>query len=236
MLGVCETITDNIMRYHLVLGNQAYSSWSLRGWLLLEPFGIKFDHEVVPLFVPEYEQFVDANFPATTVPTLQVFDGDHKHVIWDSLAIAEFVHEQHPDAGIWPTDVHARAAARTLCAEMHSSYQSLRSSMPVNVRREYQSFQPSVEAQADIDRIEDLWHWARKQWGGAGPYLFGQHFCAVDAFYAPVASRFRTYGITLRPESQAYVDALLSHPATEAFCEAGRRESWVLEFSEFDIP
>ncbi len=224
------------MRYHLVLGNQAYSSWSLRGWLLLEPFEIDFDHEVVPLYVPEYDRFVDANFPATTVPTLQVFDGDHKHVIWDSLAIAEFVHEQHPGAGIWPTNVHARAAARTLCAEMHSSYDALRSTMPMNVRREYQSFQPSAEAQIDIGRIEDLWQWARKQWGGAGPYLFGERFCAIDAFYAPVASRFRTYGINLRPESQAYVDTLLSHPATEAFCEAGRRESWVLEINEFDSP
>jgi glutathione S-transferase len=235
MLGVCESMMDKIMRYHLVMGNQAYSSWSLRGWLLLKPFGIEFDHEVVPLYVPEYAQFVDANFPAATVPTLLAFDGDDKLIIWDSLAIAEFVHEQHPEAGIWPTDVHARATARTLCAEMHSSYEALRSSMPVNVRREYQGFQPSEEAQADIDRIEDLWHWTREQWGGAGPYLFGESFCAVDAFYAPVASRFRTYGIALRPESQAYVDALLAHPATEAFYEAGRLETWVLESNEFDI-
>ena len=223
------------MRYHLVMGNQAYSSWSLRGWLLLKPFGIEFDHEVVPLYVPEYAQFVDANFPATTVPTLLAFDGDDKLIIWDSLAIAEFVHEQHPEAGIWPTDVHARATARTLCAEMHSSYEALRSTMPVNVRREYESFTATAEAQADINRIEDLWQWTRSRWGGAGPYLFGENFSAVDAFYAPVASRFRTYGIVLRPESQAYVDALLVHPATEAFCEAGRRESWVLESNEFDI-
>jgi glutathione S-transferase len=169
------------------------------------------------------------------VPTLLVFDGDDKLTIWDSLAMAEFLHERHPDAGIWPEDSRARAAARSLCAEMHSSYDALRSTMPVNVRREYKTFEPNAEARADIDRIEGLWRWARERWGGAGPYLFGAHFCAVDAFYAPVASRFRTYGVALGPESQAYSDALLAHPATQAFYEAGQRESWVLEFSEFDI-
>jgi glutathione S-transferase len=222
------------MRYHLVMGNQAYSSWSLRGWLLLEAFGIDFDHEVVPLYVPEYTRFTDEHYPANTVPTLLAYDGDEKLTIWDSLAMAEFLHERHPDTGIWPEDSHARAAARCLCAEMHSSYDALRSTMPVNVRREYKTFEPNAEARADIDRIEGLWCWARERWGGAGPYLFGADFCAADAFYAPVASRFRTYGVALGPESQAYSDALLAHSATQAFYEAGQRESWVLEFNEFD--
>jgi glutathione S-transferase len=223
------------MRYHLVMGNQAYSSWSLRGWLLLAPFPIDFEHEVVPLYVPEYREFLDAHFPANTVPTLVVTEGDDRQLIWDSLAIAEFLHERHPEAGIWPRDSYARAAARSLCAEMHSSYGALRSTMPMNLRREYESFEPSAEAQADIDRIVALWRWAREQWSGAGPYLFGAEFCAVDAFYAPVASRFRTYGIALDTESQAYADSLLAHPATQAFCEAGRCESWVLDACELDI-
>jgi glutathione S-transferase len=223
------------MRYHLILGNQAYSSWSLRGWLLLKPFSLDFSHEVVPLYVPEYASFVNANFPANTVPTLQVFDGADKTVIWDSLAIAEFLHEQHPDAEIWPAGTHARAVARSLCAEMHSSFAALRSSMPMNVRREYKTFTPNAEAQADIDRIEALWAWTASKWGGAGPYLFGDNFCAVDAFFAPVASRFQTYGVTLQQGSQGYVDALLNHPATREFCAAGQRESWVLEFNEFDL-
>jgi len=223
------------MRYHLILGNQAYSSWSLRGWLLLKPFGVEFSHEVVPLYVPEYASFVNANHPANTVPTLQVFDGADKTVIWDSLAIAEFLHEQHPDAGIWPAGTHARAAARSLCAEMHSSFAALRSSMPMNVRREYKTFIPNTEAQADIDRIEELWAWAASKWGGAGPYLFGDSFCAVDAFFAPVASRFQTYGVRLQQGSQGYVEALLNHPATLEFYEAGQRESWVLEFNELDL-
>lgn len=216
------------------MGNQAYSSWSLRGWLLLRAFGFEFEHEVVPLYVPSYDQFLVDNFPATTVPTLLAFDGSDKTTIWDSFAIAEFLHEQQPQAGIWPADVSARAAARTLCAEMHSSYNALRSTMPMNVRREYTTITPDAETQVDIDRIEDLWRWAATKWGSAGPYLFGEKFCAADAFYAPVASRFRTYNVMLKPDSQRYVDTLLNHPATIEFYEAGKRESWVMEINEFD--
>ena len=223
------------MRYHLILGNLVYSSWSLRGWLLFEPFGIDFDYEVVPLYVPEYQRFLQENYPAPTVPTLVASNGDDSQTIWDSLAIAEYLHERHPQAGIWPTDPGARAAARTLCAEMHSSYMGLRSNLPMNIRRRYKTFEPNAEARADIERIEALWSWARSNWGGEGPYLFGDRFCAVDAFYAPVASRFQTYDVTLHADSQSYVDALLQHPATRAFFEAGMKETWVMDFNELDI-
>ena len=223
------------MPYNLILGNQAYSSWSLRGWLLLKAFGLNFSHEIVLLYVPGYEKFMAVNHPANTVPTLQVFDDAGKTVIWDSLAIAEFLHEQHPQAGIWPVEMHARAAARSLCAEMHSSFTALRESMPLNVRREYKTFMPNTEAQVDIDRIGALWTWALSKWGGSGPYLFGERFCAADAFFTPVASRFRTYGIRLQQPLQAYYDALLDHPATLEFYAAGQRESWMLEFNEFDL-
>ena len=223
------------MRYHLIMGNQAYSSWSLRGWLLLKPFELDFSHEVVPLYVPDYADFVADNYPANTVPTLQVFDGADKMLIWDSLAIAEFLHEHHPQAGIWPAGTQARAAARSLCAEMHSSYSALRSTMPMNVRREYKTFTPDAEARADIERIEALWAWAASKWGGAGPYLFGASFTAADAFYAPVASRCQTYGVSLQADSQAYVESLLAHPSTQTFCEAGKRETWMLDFNEFHM-
>jgi glutathione S-transferase len=222
------------MRYHLIMGNQAYSSWSLRGWLLLRAFSIDFEHEVIPLYVPEYDDFLSRHYPAATVPTLVVGEGDNALRIWDSLAIAEYLHEQHPRAGIWPADPAARATARSLCAEMHSSYQALRSTMPMNVRREYHSFEADALARANIDRIVDLWQWASANWGGSGPYLFGEHFCAVDAFYAPVASRFRTYNIALQSASQRYADALLAHPATREFYAAGLLESWVMEQNEFD--
>lgn len=222
------------MQYILIMGNQAYSSWSLRGWLLLRAFDIDFEHEVVPLYVPGWDHFLEEHHPSNTVPTLLADDGEDLITVWDSLAIAEFLHERHPDVGIWPDEIRARAAARSLCAEMHSSYLALRSTMPMNVRREYKTVSADAATQADIDRIEDLWAWAASKWGGAGPYLFGERFSAADAFYAPVASRFRTYNVPLEPQSQAYVEALLEHPATREFYAAGERETWVLEHVEFD--
>ena len=222
------------MQYKLIMGNQAYSSWSLRGWMLLRAFDIEFEHEVVPLYVPGWDRFLKDNYPANTVPALQVGVGENRIVLWDSLAIAEYLHERHPAAGLWPDDVAQRAAARCLCAEMHSSYSALRSTMPMNLRRQYSTITADADTRADIDRIEDLWAWARSKRGGAGPYLFGRRFGAVDAFFAPVASRFRTYHVPLNDESQRYVDALLEHPAMREFYAAGHRETWVLEQCEFD--
>lgn len=222
------------MAYRLVMGNQAYSSWSLRGWLLLRAFGIDFEHEVVRLFVPGYQDFLDACHPAASVPALRVTDDEGSFVVWDSLSIAEFLHERHPDAGIWPANTRARAAARSLCAEMHSSYTALRGSMPMNLRREYRSFVADPATQTDIDRIQALWTWAMQHWGGEGPYLFGARFCAADAFYAPLASRFRTYGVPLEAGPKRYADALLANPATREFYAAGLAEAWVKEDYEFD--
>jgi len=222
------------MHYKLVMGNQAYSSWSLRAWLLLRAFDIEFEHEVVPLYGSEWRDYQVNVAPANTVPTLLAGEGDDRVTVWDSLAIAEFLHERHPAAGIWPRAMPARAAARSLCAEMHSSYVALRSTLPMNVRREYRTVKPDAETLADIARIETLWAWAAAQWGGSGPYLFGERITAADAFFAPVASRVRTYHVPLQPESQAYCDTLLAHPATREFYRAGQRESWVLEQLEFD--
>lgn len=117
---------------------------------------------------------------------------------------------------------------------MHSSFFALRSALPVNVRRVYQTITADTGTRVDIDRIENLWAWAAAKWGGKGPYLFGEKFCAADAFFAPVASRFRTYKVALRPGSKGYVEALLSHPATLEFYAAGQRESWIIEQCEFD--
>jgi len=222
------------MRYKLVIGNQAYSSWSLRGWLLLAPFGIEFDCEVVPLYVPSYDDYLQKYYPATTVPALEIDDGGNRFILWDTLSIAEYLHERHPEAGIWPVDAEARAAARSLCAEMHSGYSELRSSMPMNVRREYRSVVADAGTQRDIDRIVSLWDWASSRWGEGGPYLFGEKFTAADAFYAPVASRFRTYRVPLPAAAQRYAEALLEHSATVEFYEAGKRETRVLEMNELD--
>ena len=222
------------MQYKLIIGNQAYSSWSLRGWLLLRAFGLDFESEVVPLYCPEWDEFQKQLYPARTVPTLQVTGEEGEFKLWDSLAMAEFLHERHPELGYWPAAADARAAARSLCAEMHSSFFALRSSMPMNVRKVYKTIRADADTQADIDRITGLWAWTRERWGGDGPYLFGDKFVAVDAFFAPVASRLRTYSVPLDAADQAYADALLEHPATREFYAAGARETWILEFCEFD--
>ena len=223
------------MKYKLIMGNQAYSSWSMRGWLLLRAFDIEFSHEVVPLNTPEFDEYTKVNYPTLTVPTLQVTDGDTRTSIWDSFAIVEFLYEHHPDAGYWPEDPMQRALARSLSAEMHSSFLDLRGTMPTNFRRVYKSFQPSPEARVDIDRVIELWDWAASRWGDPAPYMFGERYYAVDAFYTPVASRFRTYGIQLPGRAQRYADSLLSHPAALEFIAAGEQESWVLTTNEFDI-
>jgi glutathione S-transferase len=223
------------MHYTLILGNKVYSSWSLRGWLLFEAFGIPFTHSVIPLHTKAFADFAKSEFPAKQVPTLHVGRGSQKFTIWDSLSITEFLHENHPEAGLWPHDDIARAAARSLCAEMHASFTSLRATMPMNLRRRYSSFVPDAETVSDIGRICALWAWAKENWGDGGSYLFGDRFCAADAFFAPVASRLRTYGISIDALSEAYISALLSHPATEAFFQDAKAETWVMDHNELDI-
>lgn len=223
------------MQYELILGNKAYSSWSLRGYLLFQPFNIAYNERIVPLYTDQFEAFQNELFPARQVPTLVVKHAGNNLTIWDSLAIAEHLHEQHPEVHIWPVDVAARAAARSLCAEMHAGFQALRSTMPMNLRRQYSTFQPTTEAVADIQRICSLWSWAQQQWGQNSPYLFGDSFTAADAFFAPVASRFKTYGIDLDAPSAAYVEALLSHPNVVQFYRDGEKEDWVMEHNELDI-
>ena len=223
------------MSYKVFLGNKTYSSWSLRGWLLFEAFGIPFHEEVVPLFTLAFERLRQEVSPARTVPMLCVEGAAEPLVMWDSLAIAEFLHERHPDAGIWPADPVARAAARSLAAEMHSGFSALRSTMPMNLKRRFTSFQPNAEAKADIERVTALWRWAKSRWGIDGPYLFGESFTATDAFFVPVASRLKTYGVELDAVCSAYAEALLTHPATRRFTEDANAEDWVIEAVELKI-
>ena len=219
------------MRYHLILGNLVYSSWSLRGWLLFEPFGIDFDYEVVPLYVPEYQRFLQENYPAPTVPTLVVSDGDDSQTIWDSLAIAEYLHERHPQAGIWPTDPGARAAARTLCAEMHSSFHVLRECMPMNCRAMGRKVSLPDVLTDDIDRIIAIWSECHNKFSGDGGWLFG-HFTVADAMFAPVVLRFRTYGINLPESAGFYPHRVLESEAMQDWLAAAECEVEVIEREE----
>lgn len=222
------------MEYELILGNRVYSSWSLRVWLLFKPFDIAFRYRVVPLYTCEFEAFQTDHFPARQVPTLLLTEDQDPTIVWDSLAIAELLHERHPGAGLWPSGPMARATARSLCAEMHSGFKALRSTMPMNLKRTYSTFQPSPEARVDIRRMMDLWNWAAAKWSN-GPYLFGPEFTIADAFFAPVAARFKTYCIKMDPGSQAYADTLLSHPDTQEFVNEAMREPWIMKHNEFSI-
>lgn len=222
------------MHYKLLLGNRVYSGWSLRAWLLFRHFGIDFECDVVPIYTDEFDQFRKDCFPVRQLPALIVTEDDTSRVIWDSLSIAEYLNERHHGAGFWPVDPSMRAAARSLCAEMHSGFRALRSKMPVNLKRQYRSFKPDAETLADIERIRDLWLWTWSEFNSEGPYLFGENFTVADAFFTPVATRFRTYSIELDDRSGAYVDLLLHHPAVTEFCKLAQSEVWVMTHNEFD--
>ena len=216
------------MTYRLIIGNKNYSSWSLRAWLLFKVFEIPFEEQVVPLFTPEFQQFKQDWAPLRSLPALSLEHEGGRQLIWDSLAIAELLHERHPEAGIWPGEPGARATARCLAAEMHSSFGALRDQLPMHLKRRHGDFEPSPEVLADTARIAEIWRWASEAWGGDGPYLFGSAFTAADAFFVPVATRFRTYAIALDARSQAYCQALLDHPATRQYLDEALAEPWVI--------
>lgn len=200
----------------LIIGNKNYSSWSLRPWLLMKVKGITFEEVLIPLYREDSKAALLHYSPAGKVPALI----DKTHVVWDSLAITEYLAEQFPDFGIWPKDASARAVARSVCAEMHSGFNALRSQMPMNLRGHHPGCGHSAETLADIDRIVALWLDCRTHYGEKGDFLFGE-FSAADAFYAPVATRFVTYGVALPPGAAAYRDALLALPAMREWTAAG---------------
>jgi glutathione S-transferase len=198
------------MAYTLVIGNKNYSSWSLRPWLVLTEAGLPFTERLVSLQTDAGKASRFAALPAGRVPVLE-HDG---LVIWDSLAICEYLAERHP--GLWPAAPAARAAARSMCAEMHSGFQALRGEMAMDVRARRPQRRRSLAVVADIARIERLWTEGRARFGAGGPLLFGA-FSIADAFFAPVAFRFRTYGVHLTGAAAAYQAALLALPGMKAW-------------------
>lgn len=193
----------------LVIGNKNYSSWSLRPWIALKVLGIAFDEVRIPLYRPGAKERILSYSPAGRVPILR--DGDT--LVWDSLAILEYLAERHPQ--LWPTDRGERAKARAISAEMHSGFAKLREHMSMNTRKRYPGRGRTPEALADVARIDEIWSEAK------GPFLFGQ-FTAADAMYAPVVLRFRTYAVEVRKKS--YMDAMLALPAMREWIEAAERE------------
>ncbi len=212
----------------LVIGNKNYSSWSLRGWLLLRGFDIEFDEVQLKFESDAWRQHIGRWSPSGLVPVLWL-DGEP---VWDTLAIAETVAERWPQKNVWPRAARARALARSACAEMHAGFRSLRAAMPMNIRGAYPGKGMSPEVERDIDRILAIWTLCRERYGQGGELLFGA-FTAADAFYAPVASRFATYAVPLPPVGRAYVDAVLALPAVREWSAAGRAEP---EFFAEDEP
>ena len=207
------------MAYRLLIGNKNYSSWSLRAWLVLKQAGIAFEEQQLLFLDADFKSTVLRESPAGKVPVLA--DGDVH--IWDSLAICEYVAEQHPELKLWPQAASARAQARAICAEMHAGFMSLRTHMPMNCRKRFPGKGHTPEVMQDIARITSIWQDCRSRYKDAGPFLFG-HFTIADAFYAPVAIRFRTYAVDLPADLQAYADSIMALPAMQQWLAAAEAE------------
>ncbi|MCI4663286.1 MAG: glutathione S-transferase [Neomegalonema sp.] len=219
------------MSYTLFLGSKRYSSWSLRGWLLMAPFGLEFKERVAELRSADFATMSAEMAPARTVPTLAHAVDGQQRIIWDSLAIAEYLAEQHPDLSYWPADAGARAWARSIVAEAHSSFGPLRQAMPMNLGRRYSNKSLAAPLQDDVARLTELWETTRARFGGGGPYLFGADYGVAEAFFTPYATRLETYGVSLQGDAAAYSEALLSHPSYLQWKRAGLDEpaAWIAE-------
>jgi glutathione S-transferase len=202
----------------LYVGDYNLSSWSLRPWLVLKVAGAEFDTEVVRLDQPNSRAELLAVSPTGKVPVLH----HGPVVIWESLAIAEYVAERFPTAHLWPEDPAVRAVARAAACEMHAGFANLRSQHPMNVTARIER-PPSPEVQREVERLTALWRDLRLRFGDGGRYLFGR-WSIADAMFTPVATRLRTYGIPVHADVRAYAEALLEHPAFRDWEELARTE------------
>ena len=207
----------------LVIANKAYSSWSQRPWILMKHFAIPFQEVTIPMGRPETRAEMLQHSPTGKCPSLK--DGDI--VVWDSLAIMEYLAESFPDLAIWPRDKAARAMARAISAEMHSGFQNLRLQFPANYRRGVRHVRPNEESAADIARIEAAWREARARFGQGGAFLFGA-FSAADAMYAPVVNRLHVYDAPVAPDTRAYMDAVMALPAWKEWEAGAEAEPWAM--------
>lgn len=187
----------------LVIGNKNYSSWSMRPWLALRHLNIDFEEVRIPLFTPGYKEKLRAYSPAGLVPVYREDDV----TIWDSLAILEYLAERHPQ--LWPQELHVRAVARAVSAEMHAGFQSLRTHLPLNCRARDLRVTITEDVRKDISRIVEIWEQYRDLHRSEGPWLFGA-FSIADMMYAPVALRFVTYGVTAVGSVQEYIDTVIN--------------------------
>jgi glutathione S-transferase len=207
-------------RLTLVIANKNYSSWSMRPWVLLREAGIPFEEIQLKFDDAGRIPGVERHSPTGQVPVLRV-DGEP---VWDSLAICETVAELFPDRQLWPREAAARRLARSICAEMHSGFRALRSAMPMNIRASHPGKGMSPAVQKDIDRVVAVWQDCRARFGSGGPMLFGG-FGVPDAMFAPIATRFATYAVSLPGAAKVYAESVLGLASVREWAQGARRET-----------
>jgi glutathione S-transferase len=220
------------MGYELFIGDRSFSSWSLRGWLLFEQFGIPVTTKMVGLYDGTMAEDLAALAPARLVPTMRI---DDTIVVGETLAMAETLAERHPEAGMWPADPAARALARWVTSEMHAGFGALRNDCPMQLLYQYEGFAPSDAVLKDLARIEELFTLARTRFGDTGPWLFGDYSIA-DAFYAPVAARIAGHDLPVSNLVQAYVETTLADPAFRRWRAMGLTKSYDPVPYAMDLP
>lgn len=218
--------------FKLIIGNRAYSSWSMRGWLAAKQSGEEFEEFVVPMFDAEWEKRREGDEFAPSLGKVPIL-WDGECVVWDSLAIIEFLADRVGRDAYWPESDTARGMARSMAAEMHSSFAALRRELPMNVRKSYAPKHLDDLVREDINRILQLWAQARARFGGTGDFLFGE-WGAADIMYAPVVARFLTYGVKVPPFAAVYMKAVLSQPHVAEWIDKAQDEPWVIEQYEAD--
>ncbi|GGE10770.1 glutathione S-transferase [Polymorphobacter glacialis] len=216
----------------IIIGNRAYSSWSMRGWLAAKLSGLPFETVIIPMDTPAWTSGEAKNdMPSGRVPVL--WDG--KTPVWDSAAIIEWLADKGGRDRFYPRELPARALCYSISAEMHSGFGALRSGCPMNLKERFPSFAPTAEITADVARIDALWSEARDKFGGDTdlPWLFGA-FSAADVMYAPVVTRVDTYGLPVSATARAYVDAVLAHPWMSEWVAAAKAEDY--PFDRYPVP
>ena len=209
----------------LVIANRNYSSWSLRAWLLMKHVGVAFDEIVIALDRPDTREQIDRYGPSGRLPVLR-----HGELcVWDSLAICEYVAELTGKG--WPKAREARAVARSVCAEMHSGFTTLRSLWPMNARARNRRTAVTAALEADIERIDEIWNDCRGRFGGSGAWLFGEYTVA-DAMYAPVVLRFNTYCARISQAARWYMASVLEDMALQEWLQAAKQEPWTIAADE----
>jgi glutathione S-transferase len=202
----------------LTINSKNYGSWSLRGWMLCKMAGLDFEEQMLSSDDPTIRAELLLLSPSFLVPCLTL--GAVK--VWDTLAIAEYLNEIHPDAGLLPKDLAARVHCRSICGEMHSGFSNLRSALPMNIKGHFPGFKVWAGAAADVERVTAIWRECLAKWDG--PYLFGRAPCMADAMYAPVCTRFLTYDIMLDPVCANYCRTIMELPYMKEWVAAAKGE------------